>query len=348
MINQKNKYQPGITLRKEIVINILFWLIWAYFSLLKWTGDGIELKSVGLFLTTYFLVFSSTFYLHYLIGLPWAFRMWRAWKIIATIFVGIIYFMTSRYLLEEILMPIFAGMRNYHPNTTFGFYAIDNLYYAFQPIILSTALWLILYTIRLISKQSNLIEENKNTEIKFLRSQLNPHFIFNSLNNIYSLVYFKSEKSLPAIEELGKLMRYNTYNSDKEWMDIEEELHYIHSFISLETLRISSEDCIDLQVELNNKQIKLPTFTLITFIENAFKHGEITNTNPLVISLFTDDKSLLYKVKNKIKDGGKDQQKGIGIQNLKKRLDHYYPNQYHLIETITNGKFEATLTITFR
>lgn len=340
----KNK-EIIISKTREIIIHILFWVIWCYFTLLRWESNSIVLDELTpISFSSLFIIF-STFYLNYLVFMPRLFQKWHPLKPIAFLLIGLLYFISFRYLIEELIFPYFLHIRNYSDQEAFAFYILDNFYYGLHPIILSTVLWLVIYVIRLLSYHKRIIEENKNTEIKFLKAQLNPHFLFNSLNNIYSLVHFKSDKALPAIDQLGQLMRYSTYNSEKEWISIKEEKTYIESYLKLEALRISEDDCIFFKVEIPNENILIPTFTLIPFIENAFKHGIINKENPLSIELLFKNNKLCYEVKNSVSDKLKDTQAGIGLINIHNRLKHYYPDKHSISCIEDQGSYCARLQI---
>src|SRR5690606_24616738 len=139
------------------------------------------------------------------------------WKKAVTGLVTLyLFFIAFRFFLEQFLTAILFDQTNYFADTNIIYYAFDNIYFGSQPIIISTVFWIIVAFIRLSEYNASIIEENKNAEIKFLKAQINPHFVFNTLNNIYSMVYFQSEKSLVAIEKLSQIMRFTTYESQKE------------------------------------------------------------------------------------------------------------------------------------
>ncbi|RZK10161.1 MAG: histidine kinase, partial [Flavobacterium sp.] len=183
-------------------------------------------------------------------------------------------------------------------------------------------------------------------EIQFLKSQINPHFIFNTLNNIYSMVFLKSEKALPAIEKLSEIMRFTTYETQKELIPIGSEIKYIESFIDLERIRNTKEIHIQLLTEIENENQMLPPYLLLPFIENCIKHGILDDeNNPVVFSIKSDEKRLVINVENRINNKLKDTHSGIGVSNLRKRLAHYFPNNYQF-EIVNDGvNFKSHLEI---
>ncbi|WP_353132093.1 sensor histidine kinase [Pseudopedobacter sp.] len=182
-------------------------------------------------------------------------------------------------------------------------------------------------------KEKNDLEKQSLTaELSFLRSQINPHFLFNSLNNIYSLAYQKSDDAPTAILKLSEIMRYMLYESNDENVLLSKEINYLQSYIDLQKLRLKGEGQIELLVEGNiDSQVIVPLM-LISFVENAFKHGVATDPeHPIKINISVFENNLLFTLSNlKNKQLNKDKTGGIGMSNVKRRLDLTYPNRYKL------------------
>jgi sensor histidine kinase YesM len=179
-------------------------------------------------------------------------------------------------------------------------------------------------------QQKELLMQNRSAELMFLRSQLNPHFLFNSLNNIYSLVYANSGQALSAISGLSELLRYMLYNTDEK-VPLEKELEYIRKYISLQKLRYEYNINAELFVTGPVENITIAPLVLIPFIENAFKHGDFTGDNPsLVITVQADTNKLAVFCMNKKGKHNKDSAGGIGLENVKRRLQLLYPGKHTL------------------
>ncbi len=184
-------------------------------------------------------------------------------------------------------------------------------------------------------EKSDLEKQSLTAELAFLKSQINPHFLFNSLNNIYSLAYQKSDATPDAILKLSEIMRYMLYESNDNRVSLEKEITYLKSYIELQKLRFRGNVHVTLEVEgqINNQQI-LPLI-LISFVENAFKHGLATDEKwPIYINISVFEDKLLFTIKNRKSNLNKDQTGGIGMVNVKRRLDLSYPGNYKL--TIEN------------
>lgn len=292
---------------------------------------------ITLFRLSYLFINVSTFYLNYVYVLKKFFDVKMLSKFLIGFFLIFAYFITFRYLLEEVLFLHIFGTGNYFEGTTIQYYILDNLHWGSASIFASTIIWIVVNFIRTLQNEVNLNEEKKKAEIQFLKSQINPHFIFNTLNNIYSMVFMKSEKALPAIEKLSEIMRFTTYETQKELIPIGSEIKYIESFIDLERIRNTKEIHIQLLTEIDNETQMLPPYLLLPFIENCIKHGVLSDAkNPIVFLIKSDNKKIIVDVENKINKKLKDAHSGIGMANLRKRLDHYFPNNYSF-EIINDG-----------
>lgn len=295
---------------------------------------------------SFLFISASTFYINYFFILPRYFNPKSIRKLVLSLFFLFVYFIVSRYLIEEILFKILFNRGNYTDGTSLYFYIFDNLYYTSDPVFMSTILWLLANYFDWEKERKLILNEKREAEISFLKSQINPHFIFNTLNNIYSLVYHKSEKALIAIEKFSELLRYITVESENENTFLSNEVKYIESLIALESIRIEKEKYIIFEKKIANSSIKIPSLLLIPFIENAFKHGTITDKEfPFKIRINADDDKIEFITENKINFNNKDKTSGIGLKNIKRRLELLFPNKHELIITTNEQLFTCNLTI---
>ncbi len=252
--------------------------------------------------------------------------------------IGIIAY---RYIFEEVLLFSIFEKHNYAESTSFQSHFFDNVYY----IVPYTFLGLTLYLVQASIHAEKKIKELKNAELNFLKSQINPHFLFNNLNNIYSLVNAKSENALNSISKLSTMLRYSLYEND-ELISLSKEWKYIEDYLSLESYRTKAKLSIHKNIDESLMNTQIAPFLLIPFVENALKHGIKTEIeNPIILNLFKKGNNLHFDVRNKIANAQKDKTNGIGIDNLKKRMEHIYPNN-HKIEIKREAKiFETSLII---
>lgn len=196
--------------------------------------------------------------------------------------------------------------------------------------IFAMVFYFIRYTRQKELEQKELELQNRTSELSFLRSQVNPHFLFNNLNTIYSLVYHKSEQALPAIAGLSELLRYMLYDSSEK-IELEQEISYIEKYISLQQLRFENPVAVNMKVTGNVKEMKVPPLLLIPFIENAFKHGDVSESKEwLWIDINMAGAELVFSCINTKASKSKDFTGGIGIGNVTKRLELLFKGRYKL------------------
>lgn len=192
-------------------------------------------------------------------------------------------------------------------------------------------------------------QENLKTELVFLRSQVSPHFMFNTLNSLVSLARKRSDKLEPALMELSNLLHYMLYESDEEKVSIRKEINYLQSYIDLQTLRFGHQVRILFTANEPEEHLCIEPMLLIPLVENAFKHGIGMIDDPEInIKLDVQKSDLLLFVKNKYNAmtvESKDRTSGIGLNNLERRLNLLYPGR-HAISAVKNGQyFKASLKI---
>ncbi|MGV7105187.1 sensor histidine kinase [Flavobacterium sp. U410] len=335
--------------QKESIVHLLYWIIFAigFFIILKPENDFIfGFDDISIFSISYLIITVSTFYINYLFILKHFFDIKNLSKFLIGLFLIYTYFITLRYLMEEVLFLHLFGIGNYSEGTSIPYYIFDNLHWASTPIFSSTIIWIVINFIRTLQREVILNEEMKKAEIQFLKSQINPHFIFNTLNNIYSMVFRKSEQALPALEKLSEIMRFTTYETQKKQIPISSELNYIESYIDLEKIRNTKDIYINLNLEVQDKNQMIPPYLLLPFIENGIKHGILDDVeNPVVFSIQSNNKKLIVEMENQINKKLKDTHSGIGLANLEKRLEYYYPDRHSFRITNNGITFKSYLEI---
>jgi len=192
-------------------------------------------------------------------------------------------------------------------------------------------------------------EENLKTELSFLRSQINPHFIFNILNNIVALEQMKSEELGPTILKLSALMQYMLYETDEERVSLTKEIDYLQSYIDLQKQRFGQKVPITVSLTEPDDFYEIEPMLLIPFVENAFKHGVGLIGNPAIgIRLHVKEGVLHFSVKNRYNPASteiKDKTSGIGLGNVKRRLNLLYSRQHTLLISRDEDWFVASLEL---
>lgn len=333
--------------KKQIIwLQIIYWVFNFFGTVITplfFFNDEDNLQSTVLRIT-FFIVGFCTFYIAYLFVLPKIFKLEKLYTAVLAFFISILCFATIRYLIEELLLPLTFGFRNYNEQTGLTYYFFDNIYNGSLTIFIAGILW-ILEKFGVIEMEKKLIEQERNeAKIQALKTQINPHFIFNTLNNIYSLVYQNSEKALPAIEELSQLLRYSTKDLEKSFIPLEKEIGYLESLIELEKLRLKSPELLMIEKKINHPNLNISPMLLVPFVENAFKHGDFSGKG-FTMKISDDNQTLNFHLQNFKKQRSKDSLSGIGIGNVKKRLEILYPKKHELNIVETETEFSVDLKI---
>ncbi len=327
----------------KILMHAIFWFyIFAWREVIGAIFSSKSHLSLSYFLdplaSSHYLLFPLTFYFNYFFILPKYYKnrkiaqVWLAWILLLFTFIFL------RYMIQEVLFWHWLSIKNYTEGTTISYYIFDNLYYGGILIIMSTLFWILDDNQKSQKENFILLEEKKTAQLAFLKNQVNPHFIFNTLNNIYSLVSSKSDKALPSIEKLSQLMRYMYKESDATYVSLQNEIDYITSFIELQSIRLSNAESVQYHFNGNIGTQKIAPLLLIPFIENMFKHGILNQIEkPLKIDITINNVELILSTSNFINTLHKDEASGIGLDNVKKRLVLLYPDKHTLkIETKEN------------
>lgn len=215
------------------------------------------------------------------------------------------------------------------------------LFHYIIPVISGTFIFVsVMFMIRYKNEKENTLQlqkEKSELELKALKSQLNPHFLFNTLNNIYSLSIVNSDATSQSISRLSDILDYILYRGQKESVFITEELKIIDDYIELEKLRYDERLKIKKSEKIEFPAL-IPPLLYLSLVENAFKHGaqKMSGTVEIKISTETNSDFSIFIIENQYFDKGFDEREGIGLQNIKKQLDLYYRNQYELEITKEN------------
>lgn len=303
----------------------------------SWSSFLLFLSNLLVFAAFYF----GAFYVFY--STYGKLKSYWSFSLLPLLVLGVI---GSRYFLQEILGNWLFGKGNYTTGISLGYYIMDNLYYAIIYVSLGTVVFFIKYAQHKEIQEQELMVQHQKTELTFLRSQINPHFLFNILNNIYALIYYKSDNALKSVEKLSALLRYSLYEK-AERVSLNKEIKHIEYFIDLQKMRLDYEVALNIQIDAP-LHLKIAPLLLIPFVENAFKHGNLKNPlQAAQIKLQQDDNNLIFWVENEKKKQEKDQIGGIGVQNVRKRLQLLYGDaaSLHIQDTDTTFKIQLKIAL---
>jgi len=198
-------------------------------------------------------------------------------------------------------------------------------------------------------EMAQLKSEKLKAEMDFLKSQINPHFLFNALNNIYTLSVIKSDNTPDNLLKLSGMLRYMLYDCKEDRVPLKKELEYIDNFIELHKLKDSQGLNIKLSLDRGQPDLMVAPLIFIPFIENAFKHSKIEDLEKgwIKINLIIQDKTLLFNVQNSVPSNHftKDKVGGIGLKNVRRQLELVYPDKHDLKIEKTTEIFDISLKI---
>ncbi|MDO4228383.1 MAG: histidine kinase [Capnocytophaga sp.] len=198
-------------------------------------------------------------------------------------------------------------------------------------------------------EQKEMAATRLHAELQHLKYQLQPHFFFNSLNNIYSLIAFDPDKAQKSVHSLSKLMRHFLQKSDEDMISLKEEIDFLNQYIELMMIRLTDKTTVTMDFPKDIPQVQIAPLLLITLVENAFKHGVSATTDTKIhFSLTADEKTIRFESENTLlsKQNTDLYSSSIGIENLRKQLDLIYPNRNTYTITTDNGIYKAVIVIT--
>lgn len=314
----------------QIFWHAVFWVgITIFFIYLTHENSKISTEAIVIYFGVFNSINIGLFYLNYLYLIP-RFLDKKQYRYYALALVCSIFaFALFKYGMANVFKSIVLIENG--KQTSFGSFmlgsCLNNIFFLF----LSTALKFSVDWFLNERVQRDLENQRLTAELAFLKSQINPHFLFNSLNSIYSLAYQKSDTTPEAILKLSEIMRYMLYESNDNKVDLAKELQYLQNYIDLQKIRFGNKAFVDFKITGEVGVQKIVPLLLIAFIENAFKHGVANDpSSPICLRINLDGTHLHFFMENKKHMMNRDTEGGIGLNNVKRRLDLLYHGKYTL------------------
>ncbi|WP_281235301.1 sensor histidine kinase [Flavobacterium gelatinilyticum] len=347
----------------KILFHCIIWIFFILTSLIQFYESPFRINN------DFYVQWATgivLFYLNYFYLVPALLLQKKYWKYFLFVFIIIAVFMIIRinYFIPEFrhLRPhniVPARMIPPDPNFIprgkhFKIEMRQPLFFKIGPSFFYILIITISAIIRTLTEfynnqQNKLIAETHrtNTELIYLRKQTNPHFLFNSLNSIYSLAHKKSDLVPDAIVTLSELMRYMLYETDNKTVALEKEVNYIQNYIELQKLRLNNIEDIIINVHGDTRNKFIEPLLLISFVENAFKYGtDYKGAAHVKIKIFISENNLDFWIENTIENYAKDpDNSGIGLVNIQNRLDLLYPNAHELTINQDNQYYRVHLNL---
>ena len=298
--------------------------------------------------TSFFLTAALIYILNYKYVCPNFFRKNSILKSTLGIGILILLFGGFRFLLEEIIIYHLTGCHNYlMEDLTVFKYLGDNYFYAIRPILYSSIIFFVISNKEKRELTFQLELAKSKAELDLLKSQISPHFLFNTLNSFYVELIDDKPNTADDIQRLSELLRHVIYDSKNDFISLKKEVKFLQDYVHFFKKRYEDNLCVIFTIEGNLSDKQVPTLVLINFIENLFKHGIVDDKNEIAqIKLSIEKNTVTLYTKNKKNESEKLMEAGIGNNNVAKRLKILYPNkEYTLVFIDKNGYFETTLTL---
>ena len=335
----------------EPIVHILVWGI-GYLLILNYTSTiGDFRKDKGPYWVALFfgmLMNQTVFYSTAFFLVPKFLGLKKIKALIFSLLGGFIFINLFESVVDYKYLAVFFSSAS----ESFVVYLVYNSVISFFILLVALSYSLIKYWIQNEKLKRVLLEEKLSTEMAFLKSKINPHFLFNILNSFYakSLKYNAPELA-EGITKLAELMRYMVYETNEDKVALEKEIHHLKNFIQVYQLRIAEEDDVSINfvVKGDVNTVKISPMLLIPFVENAIKHGIDPKAKSIInISIKVEQKKLCFEVTNTIHQGAHDlahESSGFGLDNLKRRLSILYPDRYTLDTKEENGYYVSLLIL---
>ena len=361
ILNHESEYKGGLIVLKallkkkldwlfgnRILQHVLFWVFHLVFYAILWGSFEDNYQQTFLEEAIYLPVkIAFTYFtLYYLLPsflLPGRYVSFFLWLLVSSFVAGTV----QRYIAFNIDYPI------YYPEALrdpfFYLPKIIKMFVSIYPVtFFAVAIKLLKYWYANQHEQQVLTQEKLRAELNFLKTQIHPHFLFNTLNNLYALTLKKSDRAPETVLKLSELINYMLYECVSDEVQLTKEIKFIRNYIDIEKMRYGDKLDVDLRVSGEVNERKIAPLILLPFVENCFKHGASEELQQSWVKITVDLQPRITIVKvenNKSSENGHSKKEGIGIQNVKRRLDLLYPGQHELKIISGEETFLVILTI---
>jgi sensor histidine kinase YesM len=336
-------------LKNRVLQHTLFWLL-SYYVLLQMFASSTGIQKID-------CIYTALFHVSLIIG------------VYINLYILIPNFLSNKKYFQYIFLLLIVIAGSSELNIVFfdklvdiilpGYYFIS--YYEFTDILKFVVVYIVVTSLVKLAKSwfklsdankklSELQKEKIETELNALKGQINPHFLFNSLNVLYSLVLKQSPESPDAIIKLSDILRYVIYGSNKDYVNLNEEIKLINDYLGLQKFRIDKDSKVDFNYDIEDDNLKIAPMLLLPLVENSFKHGikgDIFQTY-VHITLKAGKREICFEIKNNkgfAEQKEPDKPSGIGLSNIKNRLSLIYPGMHIFEIKETDNFFQVTLII---
>lgn len=340
----------------RVLLHITFWVSYIVFVLLQYALFEEDMNygsAIGSLTFTALIDISASYFTVYYLLPKFLFKR-KYWQFaVMFIFSAMVAILAQRAMMYFITMPLFYPQKI--TDVPQSFWRINPIYSFFNiytVVGFFASVKLLKYWYKSQQLRTELENKNKTSELALLRTQLNPHFLFNTLNNIDSLILTNPDKASDSIIKLSDIMRFMLYDTNTDQVSLEKEVNYLESYISLQQIRLKDPSFVRFSKEGSCVGKTIAPMLFIPFVENAFKHGQKNVKAPgIEIHLNCSAESLKFDVVNHVDRSNlinKDSTQGIGLANTKRRLELLYPKRHEFNIREDNGLYITSLKISFK
>ena len=339
----KNKLLAGF-------LHLMVWMVLFIFPYLLSSGQNQAIQAVVFFSWIPLFLYAIIFYCNYFVLIE---RFLFSKKIIWFVLINLILialFIIANQSIKEFFFENHMIHKDkedpFKPSRSLFIY-IDIILFS-VPVVFSIAVKTTERWIKTEAERKEAVTIKLQSELQHLKYQLQPHFFFNSLNNIYSLVDVSPEQAKQTIHSLSKLMRYLLYQTNNDKVSLANEIQFITNYIELMKLRFTENTKIEYDFPVLKTDLQVAPLLFISLIENAFKHGVSTSQETeIIFKMSIDENRISFSIKNHNfpKTDSDKSGSGIGLQNMEKRLQLLYPDKYQFTTAIKDGFFIVNLAL---
>lgn len=346
--------QSYVQKHRVFLLHFLFWCVYLSFLLYQVTyrqrfREETNWDHVAIFVAIQFVFTWVIAYLNYFYLQPRFLEKKNVWRYLAEFSIPFTLILGLRVVLTRYLVDGYAYREMYFYSSL---YIVQTVVVTLFIVVFIAMLRFAVEWFELESRKREVENEKLTAELNFLKAQINPHFLFNTLNNLYYLVYTKSDNATEVIAKLSQMMRYMIYDSNHPKVKLSKEIEYMQNYVDLERLRLNNEIPVRFEISGPTDGVEIVPLIFITFLENAFKHG-VSNNRPgswVDIRIDLKGSTCIYTVENSKLDKSPNAngKSGIGLQNVQRRLELSYPARHELVMRDLPDRYSVQLKIDLR
>ncbi len=346
--------QAWVQRNRIFLLHLSFWAVYFSFFLYQILsygsrrGQDPDVSEAIIAAVMQIAFMMSVSYLNYFLFLPRFLAKKQVWRYLAELIVPFTLLVIGYVHLKRFQIDGYTYHEHYFYSERFVVQIVINTLFIliFVGMLRFAEDWF-----ELEARKKEVENEKLMAELRFLKAQINPHFLFNTLNNLYYLAFNQSPQTTEVISKLSQMMRYMIYDSNHPNVLLSKELAYMENYIGLEKLRLNYEVPITFTQTGKVEEVRIVPLIFITFLENAFKHGVSNNATKSWIEIAIDvrENQCFYRVANSklpaTKSVDAPEKSGIGLVNVRRRLELSYPGNYHLEVVDLPESYEIELTL---